>query len=64
MQCTSCDYPDSKVVETNKDERFNQIYRRRECIRCGFRFTTQEHMKDSNKRQDYKTKPPRFILDK
>lgn len=50
MQCKTCGYPDSRVVETNKDYEINQIYRRRECIKCGGRFTTQEHLRDNYKR--------------
>jgi transcriptional repressor NrdR len=64
MQCKTCSYPESRVVETTKDENLNQVYRRRECIKCGTRFTTQEHFRDNYKRNQYETKPPRFILDK
>jgi len=64
MQCKSCDYPDSRVVETTKDENLNQVYRRRECIKCGVRFTTQEHLRDNYKKSNYKTSPPRSILEK
>ncbi len=64
MQCKSCHYPDSRVVETTKDERINQIYRRRECIKCGIRFTTQEHFRDNYKRPPYKTQPPKQVLEK
>ena len=64
MHCTSCNYPDSRVVETTKDENINMIYRRRECIKCGVRYTTQEHLRDNYKRSQYKTTPPRGILEK
>jgi transcriptional repressor NrdR len=64
MQCTSCDYPDTCVVKTTQDDKLNQIYRRRECIRCGTRFTTQEHSRENYKRSDYKTPQPKKILDK
>lgn len=64
MQCKSCNYPDSRIVETTRDEKTNQVYRRRECIKCGNRFTTQEHFRDNYKRSDYKTPPPRKVLDK
>ncbi len=63
MQCKVCNYPDSRVVETTKDDRTNQIRRRRECIKCGGRFTTTEHHKDMTK-PTYKTSPPNKILDK
>ena len=64
MQCRSCNYPDSRVVETRHDDRTNQIYRRRECIKCGVRFNTQEHFRDMPKKSDYKTVPPRHLLEK
>lgn len=64
MQCKSCNYPDSRVVETTKDEKINQVYRRRECIKCGVRFTTQEHFRETYKRSPYRTPPPRSILEK
>jgi transcriptional regulator NrdR family protein len=64
MQCKSCNYPDSRVVETNRDENTNQIYRRRECIKCGVRYTTQEHFRDNYKRMPFKTVPPKRILEK
>lgn len=64
MQCTHCKYPESRVVETNKDEKLNQIYRRRECIKCGIRFTTQEHLRDNYKRPAYQTKAPNKVLPK
>ena len=65
MQCKACNYPDSRVVETTRDTRTNQINRRRECIKCGVRFTTQEHARDADaKKTEYKTKPPSKILEK
>ncbi len=40
MICPFCRFPDSKVVDSRpKDDR---IKRRRECIKCGARFTTFE----------------------
>jgi transcriptional repressor NrdR len=64
MQCRSCNYPDSRVVETRNDTSRNQITRRRECIKCGERFTTRENFRDAHKESDYKTQPPRRILEK
>lgn len=64
MQCKSCNYPDSHVVKTTQDEKTNQIYRRRECIKCGSRFTTQEHLRENYKGSNYKTPPPNKILQK
>jgi transcriptional repressor NrdR len=64
MQCKTCGYPDSRVVETTRDDRINQIYRRRECIKCGARYTTQEHFRENYKNAPYKTEAPKKILDK
>ena len=64
MQCKSCNYKGSRVVETKPDEKTNQIYRRRECIKCGVRYTTQEHFRDNNKVSTYKTPPPKQVLEK
>lgn len=64
MQCKSCNYPDSRVVETTRDERSNQIYRRRECVKCGARYTTQEHFRDNYKNAPYRTSPPKKVLEK
>lgn len=64
MQCKTCGYPDSRVVETTRDEKSNQIYRRRECIKCGVRYTTQEHFRSNDRRSDYKTPAPHKVLDK
>lgn len=51
MECTKCKYPQSRVVYTTHNE-FNSItQRRRECTRCGMRFTTQERVKDPIKKQ-------------
>jgi transcriptional repressor NrdR len=64
MHCQSCQYPDSRVVETRKDDNSNQVYRRRECIKCGVRFTTQENLRENYKRSTYRTPKPRSILEK
>jgi transcriptional repressor NrdR len=46
MQCTKCKYPDSRVVSTDHNDRKNLIQRRRECLKCGVRFTTYEQLRD------------------
>jgi len=47
MQCTHCDYPSTSVVYTRHDDD-HIIKRRRECLRCGKRFTTQEKIRDQD----------------
>lgn len=62
MDCKHCKYPETLIVSTRKDDSLNQTYRRRHCIKCGGRFTTQEHYRDNYKRAPYKTAPPNKIL--
>lgn len=40
MKCPECGFEDSKVVDSRPTD--SRIRRRRECIKCGFRFTTYE----------------------
>lgn len=46
MQCKHCKYPDSHVVYTEHYDLRNLIERRRECLRCGARFTTHEKLRE------------------
>jgi transcriptional repressor NrdR len=40
MLCTECKKGDTKVIDSRDDEK--TIRRRRECLACGYRFTTYE----------------------
>ncbi len=40
MKCPECSCEESKVIDSRPTE--NKVRRRRECIQCGFRFTTYE----------------------
>ena len=40
MKCPYCEYLESKVIDTRTLEEGNSIRRRRECLKCGKRFTT------------------------
>ena len=42
MKCQYCGCLDSKVVDSRASDAGNSIRRRRECCRCGKRFTTYE----------------------
>ena len=42
MHCPYCNYPDSRVTDSRTAE--NGVRRRRECTRCGLRFTTYERV--------------------
>ncbi len=44
MRCPSCGEIDSKVVDSRPSEDGSTIRRRRECLRCGRRFTTYERL--------------------
>jgi transcriptional repressor NrdR len=47
MKCPFCGKIDSEVVESRTVEEGDSIRRRRECSKCGKRFTTFEKVKDS-----------------
>ena len=42
MKCPFCSYEESKVIDSRPTDEGERIRRRRECIKCGKRFTTYE----------------------
>ncbi len=42
MKCPFCGYEESKVIDSRPTDEGERIRRRRECIKCGKRFTTYE----------------------
>ncbi len=42
MKCPACQHPETKVVDSRVSKDGAAIRRRRECLACGFRFTTYE----------------------
>ena len=42
MKCPYCSFEESKVVESRSVDDGERIRRRRECLKCGKRFTTYE----------------------
>ena len=42
MRCQYCNCMESKVIDSRPTEEGSAIRRRRECVRCGRRFTTYE----------------------
>lgn len=42
MKCIYCGYTESKVLDSRPTDEGNAIRRRRECLKCGKRFTTYE----------------------
>jgi transcriptional repressor NrdR len=46
MKCPFCEYLESKVVDSRPTDEGQAIRRRRECMRCGRRFTTYEKIEE------------------
>ncbi|MBF0483842.1 MAG: transcriptional repressor NrdR [Candidatus Omnitrophica bacterium] len=44
MKCPTCHYSETKVVDSRLGGDGNSIRRRRECLKCQFRFTTYEYV--------------------
>ena len=44
MRCPRCDHVEDRVVDSRTSRAGRSIRRRRECLGCGFRFTTYEHI--------------------
>ena len=42
MKCPYCRYEESKVIDSRSADDGERIRRRRECLKCGKRFTTHE----------------------
>lgn len=46
MKCRQCQHPESKVLESRESRDGTTIRRRRECMQCGYRFTTFERSEE------------------
>ncbi len=44
MRCPQCNHLESKVIDSRPAEEGFAIRRRRECLKCDFRFTTYERL--------------------
>jgi transcriptional repressor NrdR len=44
MRCPFCQFPDNRVLESRSAEAGQSVRRRRECLKCGRRFTTYERI--------------------
>ena len=44
MKCNNCQHSESKVVDSRTIQSGSSIRRRRECLSCGFRYTTYEYI--------------------
>lgn len=47
MKCPKCNYYESKVIDTRPTDDGFKIRRRRECMECGYRFTTYEKIEET-----------------
>lgn len=71
MKCPFCHYRDSKVIDSRDLRDGESIRRRRECLKCGHRFTTYERVepvnilvikKDGNREEFSREKLSRGVL--
>ncbi len=46
MKCPFCSHQEDKVVDSRESSDALAIRRRRECLKCGKRFTTYEHVEE------------------
>ncbi|MBI5144739.1 MAG: transcriptional repressor NrdR [Candidatus Omnitrophica bacterium] len=46
MRCPFCGYKEDKVVDSRATQEESAIRRRRECLKCGKRFTTYEYIEE------------------
>ncbi len=46
MKCPFCGYIDDKVIDSRSSSDGNAVRRRRECLKCGKRFTTYEYVEE------------------
>lgn len=46
MRCPYCSYKEDKVVDSRSTSEESAVRRRRECLKCGKRFTTYEYIEE------------------
>ncbi|HTY45965.1 MAG TPA: transcriptional regulator NrdR [Patescibacteria group bacterium] len=46
MRCPFCNHKEDKVVDSRSTQEESAIRRRRECLKCGKRFTTYEYIEE------------------
>jgi len=46
MKCPFCGYKEDKVVDSRETSEQSAVRRRRECLKCGKRFTTYEYVEE------------------
>ena len=50
MRCPKCGSRDDKVIDSRQSRDSSSIRRRRECLKCKYRFTTYEEIERSDLR--------------
>ena len=50
MRCIQCGHVDDKVIDSRISREGTCIRRRRECLRCGYRYTTYEQLEREKER--------------
>lgn len=48
MKCPYCGFKEDKVVDSRATQEESAIRRRRECLKCGKRFTTYEYIEEAS----------------
>lgn len=48
MKCPYCNYEETQVIDTRETENLEATRRRRECLKCGKRFTTYERVEEAD----------------
>ena len=46
MKCPFCGHEEDKVIDSRASSEGASVRRRRECVKCGRRFTTYEYIED------------------
>ncbi|MDO5733253.1 MAG: transcriptional regulator NrdR [Eubacteriales bacterium] len=60
MKCPHCHSDNDKVVDSRPSESGHEVRRRRECLACGYRFTTYERIENKTlfvKKRDGRREP-------
>lgn len=51
MDCPGCKYPETRVIDTRQITE-NKVRRRRQCIKCGLRISTEEQVSAPRKKKE------------
>jgi transcriptional repressor NrdR len=51
MDCPGCKYSDTRIIDTRQSSE-HTVRRRRQCMRCGLRVTTEEQVSVPRKKKE------------